>query len=403
MANILNKEGFLHQAKNSMRGVGIIDTTLRDGLQAPGVTLSTDQRFRLAELISESGVDEIELGCPAIGLEECEFIRTFVESNPKSRISVWCRAHADDIHAALKCGLRAIHVSVPVSDYQLAVFNHNDDWVVSALKHWLPIVIDEFEFVSLGFMDASRASADHCTSLASLAQDYGVDRVRIADTVGVWNPMQAAESISSLKQKLPNLMIGVHMHNDLGMATANSVAAAMAGADSIDVTINGVGERAGNAALEQVVTAIHKSTLIRTSVDLSMLTKLCYVFADYSDVSVTDDAPVVGSRVFTHESGIHVRGVMRDPRAFEPFNPEEVGHSTRRIVLGTHSGRAGLCHVLENQGISPRKELIGEVLAAVRFEAKKTKEVSNQRASELYRIIENKTTCLSAPREMCVA
>ena len=223
--------------------VWLTDTTLRDGEQAPGVVFTRGQKLALAEALAEAGIPEIEVGTPAMGEDECRTIREAAGLGLPCSLTAWCRAREDDIEAAARCGVEAVHLSLPASPLLCRALEKSMGWVLDRVAALVPFARDQFGFVSVGAQDASRADPGFLTELALAVRDAGGDRLRLADTVGVWNPLQAGDAFVRLGGAVPGLWLAFHGHNDLGMATANSVAALDAGARSVDVTVNGLGER----------------------------------------------------------------------------------------------------------------------------------------------------------------
>jgi homocitrate synthase NifV len=223
-----------------------------------------------------------------------------------------------------------------------------------------------FEYVSVGAQDASRADPWRVWEFASLAAAHGACRVRIADTLGVWTPVRTWEFFRQLRRRQPTLSLEFHGHNDLGMAAANTVSAIEGGADCASVTINGLGERAGNAALEQVVMALRHSLRIQTGIDTHSLAALSAMVAHASGRPTPEDRPVVGRAAYLHESGIHCGGLLRDRNSYEPFAAEEAGGTTSGFVIGRHSGSAVIRHVLAQQGVAAGREQARQVLDRVR-------------------------------------
>ena len=340
-----------------MKSPWFVDTTLRDGEQAPGVAFSSDQAFSIAEKLAAIGIPELEIGTPAMGPAEIEKMRRIARAHLGCRTTAWCRADERDIDAAVASGVDAVHLSFPMSDIHLNALLKNRAWVLERAGHLVTLAKERFGYVSVGAQDASRAPKLWLRSFGRLVADLGAARLRIADTVGIWEPTQCHESISKLRAALPDIEIGVHTHDDLGMATANAVVAARAGADAVDVTVNGLGERAGNAALEEVVMAVEVAWGVSSGLALDQLMALSQLVEQCSGRSVHRQKAVVGKSAFEHESGIHVHAMLRDARSYQPFAPQRLGRGRSEFVIGKHSGRAALAQMLTDRGqpASPAK------------------------------------------------
>jgi homocitrate synthase NifV len=239
-----------------------------------------------------------------------------------------------------------------MSAIQLAAMGKNRQWVFDTLHALVPTACARFRFVSVGALDASRAEASFLLDFAQAALETGVFRLRIADTVGVWNPFQTHAAVTALHQALPALVLEFHGHNDLGMATANTLAAYAAGAASLSVTVNGLGERAGNAALEEVAMALTTTMNLPVPLDSTQLAGLSQRVARASRRPLHPAKPIVGTAAFQHESGIHTHALLRDPLAFQPFLPRQVGAAPTSFVLGKHMGTAGLSVCLAALGLT---------------------------------------------------
>jgi homocitrate synthase NifV len=344
----------------------IIDTTLRDGEQAAGVAFSSDQAFSIAKKLASMGVPELEIGTPAMGDAEVEKMRRISRARFGCCTTAWCRARESDIEAAARAEVDTVHISFPVSEIHLDALGKKRDWALEQVVKLVGIAKQRFGYISVGAQDASRAELGWLGQFARHVADSGADRLRIADTVGIWDPTQCADAVRALRAAVPRIDLAVHTHNDLGMATANAVTALSAGADSADVTVNGLGERAGNAALDEVVMALEVTRGLCTNVALKELVALSQLVAECSGRPIHWQKPVVGGAAFTHESGIHVHALLRDWRTYEPFCPDLVGRKRPDYVLGKHSGLSALETALNAHGISVDRARLGELLILVR-------------------------------------
>jgi len=324
----------------------LIDTTLRDGAQAPGVVFAAATRLRIAARLVELGISELEAGIPAAGPEARKNLQALMAQQWPVRITGWCRARRDDLDAAEAAQLRAVHISIPASDMQQAAIGWDAARTLEQLADILQQATSRFAFVAVGAQDASRADIAFLFAIAQTALAGGAARLRLADTVGVWHPFAVAQVIRDLRQHSPQLPLAFHAHNDLGMATANSLAALTAGAEAVDVTVNGLGERAGNAALAEVAMAIEICLRQSSGLRTERLRSLAKLVAAAGARSLPANTPVVGADIFRHESGIHIAAVLKDPRNYEPFAPGRVGHPGRILALGVNSGRAAVRHAL---------------------------------------------------------
>ena len=333
----------------------IIDTTLRDGEQAPGVLFERHAKLAIARSLVRAGIQELEVGIPAMGPGVREDIRGISALDLGCKLSVWCRAHPDDLAAAAQCNVSGIHFSLPVSPVQLAALGKTPSWTLIQMQRLVAKARHYFDRVTVGALDATRADKAFLLQFARQVQRAGAYRMRIADTVGIGCPGSVAELVSNLKATVPGLAYEFHGHNDLGMATANALTALEAGAEAVSVTVNGLGERAGNTALEQLSMALSGHADFLCPVDTTKLLSLSQLVSRAAGQPVSLTAPVVGERVFTHESGIHCHAMFKEKRAYEPFAPQSVGRADRRFVLGAHSGTFAIRRLLQQAGIRVSK------------------------------------------------
>ncbi len=348
-----------------MSQIRINDTTLRDGEQAAGVAFSKAEKIALARFMDAIGIHELEVGIPAMGSEEAEAILAITQLGLSTDLIGWNRAKRSDIEASIKCGLQRVHISIPVSDIQIkAKFQGNYDLVWKSLRDTINFALDRGLYVAVGGEDSSRADPSFLLDMALAAQNWGASRFRFCDTVGILDPMMITERVSYLVSWL-DIPVEMHTHNDLGLATANALAGIRAGATSVNTTVNGLGERAGNAALEEVIMALKQIYQIDLGINVRRFPELSQMVARASGSFVPPWKAIVGENAFAHESGIHVHGILQNPYTYELFDPQEVGRE-RRVVLGKHSGRHGIVKILKELGIFLTSEETQQVLAEVK-------------------------------------
>ncbi|MGE0087537.1 MAG: hypothetical protein AB7S75_24270 [Desulfococcaceae bacterium] len=352
--------------------IKIIDCTLRDGEQAPGIAFRPEERTAIARMLADAGVDELEVGIPAMGHAEQESIRQIRNLNLSVPLTCWCRAVEKDIDMAGECKTGRFHISFPVSGIHMNALHTNEKNILDLLEKTVLYALRDADFVSVGAQDALRAEPEFLEKFAVLAWECGVHRIRIADTVGIGTPKSVYQLIFRLCRKLPQVPFEFHAHNDLGMATANAIMAAEAGAQWLSVTVNGLGERAGNAPLEEVCAALIFGSGLSCNVKLPLLMKICSFVAGASGRPIPAGKPLTGAAAFKHESGIHCQGLLCDPRTYEPFPSEAIGRSSREFVLGKHSGTGIIRYLLEKAGIRLDRSQAENLLGYVRKTAVET-------------------------------
>lgn len=351
--------------KNS-KDVWLIDTTLRDGEQAPGVVFTVSEKIRIASLLMEAGIDEIEAGIPIMGEDERDTLRILRKELPAMRLTSWCRGNIRDLDMADACNTGSVHISFPASSILCNAFGKTDAWVIEEMERLIPVAVRRFDHVSVGAQDATRCDMGFLDKMIRLAEECGAERFRIADTVGCATPMMISTLFERLQQKDRRLHLEFHGHNDLGMATANTISAIGAGANAVSLTVNGLGERAGNARLEEVAAALPAALGYSSRINFYILQDLCHLVADITKSPIPKDKPITGSDVFTHESGIHCRALIKDLNSYQSFPPHSVGRRPFRIRIGKFSGTAAVNHVLEMKGMEVDMETAARMMPMIR-------------------------------------
>ena len=356
--------------------IRILDTTLRDGEQTPGVSLTPEDKIDIAKQLSKLGVDVIEAGFPSSSEGEKKIVKEIAKLGLESQICALSRATRGDIEAALDCDVDLIHVFIPTSPVQMKyAVNLTPEQVLASAVESIEYVKAHAVECEFSPMDATRSEMPFLKQVCQAAEKAGMDSLNLPDTVGIMIPKSTFKFVEEIKSvvKTP---ISIHCHNDFGLAVANSLAAVEAGAEQVHVAVNGLGERAGNASLEEVVMALQVLYKYKTGVNSRLIYSTSRMVATLTGIAVQANKALVGENAFAHESGIHTRGVTEKPLTFEPIDPALVGR-TRKLVAGKLAGTRGIKVELEDAGIHPNEEQLKEIVQRVKALGDKGKMVTD--------------------------
>ena len=358
--------------KNNKK-ITIVDTTLRDGEQTAGVVFANEEKIVIAQMLSDLGVDQLEVGIPTMGGDEKVAIKEIVKRNLKSSIMAWNRAVIGDIEQSIDCGVDAVAISISVSDIHIQhKLKTSREWVLDSMVKSVEFAKKNGLYVSVNGEDASRADKDFLVEFINAAKQAGANRFRYCDTVGIMEPFKIRDDIKYIYDNT-GFDIEMHTHDDFGMATANAVAGIKGGASHVGVTVNGLGERAGNAALEEVIMSL---MLVYGYNGDTINTQMFRDVSEYVSRASGRELPIwkaiVGTNMFAHESGIHADGAIKDPKNYEAFDPAIVGLE-RQIVIGKHSGRASIINKFREYNRELTTEEATGILELVRSTSVKLK------------------------------
>jgi len=361
-----------------------LDTTLRDGEQTPGVSLTKDKKLLIAKELDGLGVNIIEAGSVAVSEGERDAIKDIVKEGLNAEICTYTRPIKSDIDYALDCDVDSIHLVVPASELHMRKIGKGKEDVEKMSIESIEYAKDHGLIVELSGEDASRSNLDNLIDLYKKGEEHNADRVCLCDTVGILIPEKTEEIFSRIKKEI-TIPIAIHAHDDFGLATANSIIALRNGASEVHVAMNGLGERAGNTCLEEVSAALN--FLYKEDIDIKTeeLYKVSRTVSRLTGINVQPNKAIVGGNAFTHEAGIHVHGITKDPSTYEPIKPEMVGRE-RRIVLGKHTGRKSVEIALKGFGLEFSKEELEEIFNRVKEIGDKGRRITD---GDLLAIAEN--------------
>lgn len=362
--------------------INIYDTTLRDGEQTPGVCFSLEEKLEIAHKLDELGIPQIEAGFPIVSENEKQTVKTIANEGLDAQIICLTRTKKEDIDAALDADVDGIITFMGLSDLHLEVkINKPRDVVNQICMDAIDYGKDHGLFVAFSAEDATRTELPKLLDVYKQAQDHGADRIHIADTTGSINPYATQYLVKNIKKEI-DTEIALHCHNDFGFAVANSIAGLFEGATAISTTVNGIGERAGNASLEELIMSLK----LLYNKDLGFKTEVIYelsqLVSKYSKIPISDSKAIVGNNVFRHESGIHVDAIVKNPLAYEPFIPEMIG-TKRQIVLGKHSGKSAVIEKLDTLNIKVDDTQLSQIVSLVKQERERGEEITNNKFDEI--------------------
>ena len=389
-----------------MKKVKIFDTTLRDGEQSPGCSMSKEDKIRLAKQLDEMGVDVIEAGFAASNQKDFEAIKEIAKVVKRATVVSLARCNKKDIDKAYESVRDAvhpkIHVFIATSDIHMYYKLRMDrEEVIEKVRECVTYAKGKCDEIEFSLEDATRSNPDFACRVIDTAIECGATTINIPDTVGYITNEEFKNFIVYLKcnSRLDEVELSVHCHNDLGLATANSLMAVMCGANQVECTVNGIGERAGNAAMEEVVAAIKTRSDIfdaYTNIDTRKIKMISNMVIEATGSMLQNNKAVVGENAFKHESGIHQAGVISERQTYELMDPSEYGIEEDSIVIGIHSGKAAIVDKIQKMGMNPFDYEIDEIVKDIKSYCESSKSVPDEKffeivsANKKYRIALNK-------------
>ncbi len=366
--------------------ITVYDTTLRDGEQTPGVCLRTPEKLKIAKKLDELGIHQIEAGFPVVSHEEERSVKAIVKEDLNAQILVLSRTKKSDIDKAIDCDVDGIITFMATSDLHLKhKIKMTREEILNVCMNSIEHAKDHGLFVAFSAEDATRTDLDFLKQIYKKADDIGVDRVHIADTVGAISPYGMDYLVKQIRPEI-KAEIALHCHNDFGMALSNSIAGLLAGANAVSTTVNGIGERAGNCSLEELIMALKIIYDVDLNFNISKFYELSKLVESLTNMKIPDNKPIVGKNIFRHESGIHVDAVIEEPLTYEPFLPELIGQR-RRIVLGKHSGCRAVRAKLNECGIDVTKDELCKIVEQVKSKREQGKYINDEMFNRIVRSV----------------
>jgi homocitrate synthase NifV len=365
--------------------VNIDDTTLRDGEQTAGVVFANEEKLRIAKLLDQVGVYQIEAGIPTMGGAEKEAVQQIASLGLSCSILAWNRAVVSDVQASIECGVDAVAISMSSSDIHIEhKLRQSREWVLESVKAATHFAKEHGLYVSVNAEDASRSDMEFLLSFARTARDAGADRLRFCDTLGIMDPFSTYMKIKTLID-VTDMDVEMHTHNDFGMATANAIAGVKAGARFVNTTVNGLGERAGNAGLEEVTMTLMYIEGVNLGLNTDKFRELSEYVAAASDRPIPTWKPIVGANLFLYESDNRAAAVLKDPASYEVFPPEAVGLH-RGFLVGKYAGTASLKLKLGEYGVEVDDDEAALLVCRMRSKSVKLKRaLFDEEVLDLYR------------------
>ena len=373
------------------RNIRIFDTTLRDGEQTPGISLTPDEKVKIARQLDKLGVDAVEAGFPIASAGECESVGAVAKAGLSCEVVGLARANKHDIDVTLGTGVGSVHVFIATSDLHLRhKLKMSRDQVLQRIADCVAYASKQGKVVEFSAEDATRTEISFLREAYRTAERSGANRLNIPDTVGVCSPHSIAQITKEIVSSV-NVPVSIHCHDDFGLSVANSLAAIEAGAEQAHVTINGLGERAGNTSLEELVMSLHRLYNLNTKINTELLNETSKLVATLTGVRVQPNKAVVGENAFGHESGIHTHGITEMPLTYEPYDPAIVGRR-RWFQAGKHAGAHGIATQLAETGLFPDQNQLGEIVTRVKDIGDKGKTVTDADLIAITEAVLGKTT-----------